>query len=300
MFRRLYAITDRVTLGYPYSENIPDGDRIEEVRSYHHATPQELTRDSIQEANDLKNFPQRRKTLRVFTTLAAANNYAQESMTYNYMGLEGTGRLGSPLPGGQHAVAEMMITTENSHEWLSRKEPAGSPDEYQYGQKIPQQANKEHHFIEIPNNPENYMIHRVSMETKKFGRIASTSFMIKPDEFVTPKTYQNMIAIDPDDLTRGIIQLFKDYHSPRHFSFHWNRHHKKDAIQIANYLAKAKTLKEVYDFLFSERKRLIKLDHHLNRSGSFMRRLEFALTAIYEKEGEKLLIEPKKESELKL
>src|SRR5579871_5189223 len=55
MFRRLYAITDRVTLGYPYSENIPDGDRIEEVRSYHHATPQELTRDSIQEANDLKN-----------------------------------------------------------------------------------------------------------------------------------------------------------------------------------------------------------------------------------------------------
>ncbi|MHB1949604.1 MAG: hypothetical protein ACYCQI_16010 [Gammaproteobacteria bacterium] len=260
MRTRLYVLTHEVSLGYTDSkdQNGPT--------SYHDRTQEELKESAIHAANLLSS----RSTLHAFTRLKDAKKYVKESRTYRL--IQDDLDEYDYYPRGERAIVEIFVDSTIKSQWQLKSEKAGDRKEYIHHIKYPQHPDKFHHFYEIPNRPEMYVTYRIWINLKEYA------LHNQP-----PKSYKKIMSKHTDEIN-NVIDLFHDYHSPKLFSCHW-RHHKKTAIRITNQLAQFTRLQEVYDFLFKERQQLIQTNKNLNISGSFMRRMDYALKKIRDVAG---------------
>lgn len=95
-----------------------------------------------------------------------------------------------------------------------------------------------------------------------------------------PQSYYDIFNRHSNDCVSQVSALFKDYYNPAFFSCHW-RHHKECAREIVINL-NGKNIQEAFDYLFTQRQISIS-STNVNRTGSFMRRLEAALSLLIEK-----------------
>jgi hypothetical protein len=92
----------------------------------------------------------------------------------------------------------------------------------------------------------------------------------------SPASYNSLLASEIS-LTAGIRKLFRDYANPGFLTFHWNRHHRGLANNIAAQLpndieAARQMLKGHYNTLVKQ--------PDVNVNGSMMRRISHALTLL--------------------
>lgn len=89
-----------------------------------------------------------------------------------------------------------------------------------------------------------------------------------------PKSYKTIFNATEGNVINKVSALFRDYHSPSLFSFHW-RHHKKLAESITTQL-NSKNIHDAFGYLFQQRQELIE-SNTVDLEGSFMRRMEAGL-----------------------
>ena len=93
-----------------------------------------------------------------------------------------------------------------------------------------------------------------------------------------PASYETFFR--NDNLAESIKNVFHDYHSPSFFAFHPLRHHKKLAENITEYLQLNPTIQDIYNYLIQSRKKLLSNFPNINMTGSFMKRMDFAIKKI--------------------
>jgi hypothetical protein len=92
-----------------------------------------------------------------------------------------------------------------------------------------------------------------------------------------PESYAILFQKNNTNPVTQVAALFRDYYSPKLFSFHW-RHHKQQARDIVTNL-KIKNTQEAFDYLFKQRQEFL-LSNAGKSDGSFMRRIEAALSLL--------------------
>lgn len=284
MRARYYALTDLVSIRLDTSYNAMGDHKIEEVTSSRDANMYELQHYAFKKSHALYAS---KNPLRLFKSLAIAQDYANESQIYERE-YKVSGRAHYTNPWYQHAVVEIFVDPSSVKELKETKETALKDDGYshqgvwQRGEKIskPTDPKKTYLIQEMPNKPQNYIINRAWIKD------------LKPIELHTQvkQKYANMFAknLDIKTILQSVVNIFQDYYKPGLFSCHW-RHHKNQAAQITHFLKSSQLEpKDAYDFLFKERQRLMNLDKKLNKNGSFMRRLEYALKQLRDVIGPEL------------
>lgn len=155
-------------------------------------------------------------------------------------------------------ILELIIDTHNKAEWnINVRDLQQS--------KIP--------FHYVPNKPENYIVHNAYFENESCGVHTQAA----------PKTYQAIFAKNKNVID-AIRELFRDYHSPKFFSCHW-RHHKVKAREITAALSQKMEPAQLNELLFRIRAQVM-TSTDTDMSGSFVRRIDYALTMLRNSVGD--------------
>ncbi|MHB1948176.1 MAG: hypothetical protein ACYCQI_08690 [Gammaproteobacteria bacterium] len=159
-------------------------------------------------------------------------------------------------------IVELIVDPRNKEEWNTEVRDLEQS-------QIP--------FNYVPNKPENYIIHNAWLDNKRYS----------VHTLAVPKTY-NAIFFEKENwsVIGAIRELFRDYHSPKFFSCHW-RHHKQQAREITNALSRKITPAQVNELLFTIRAQVMTAPK-TNISGSFVRRIDFALVKLRDTVGDDL------------
>lgn len=132
---------------------------------------------------------------------------------------------------------------------------------------------KTHQCLEIENNPQFYLPIKVQMKKLEPRHL----------NHAVPATYDGFFKTNV--IIDSIKSLFYDYHHTSRL-FHPNRHHRADAKLISTYLKTADNLQDVYNYLFDKRHDAIgKSRDEINMSGSFIKRINYALQKLHELNG---------------
>lgn len=228
------------------------------------------------------------RSLHVFDSLDDAMSYADDTALYNFVPAGYCDPLG--VNTNKNARIQQPIVIEISVIDANKKCPVRKGQLKE--QHIPfhweplkkyctHPSQKEHTYTEIPNQPENYVVHQAWVKKEKFTPIRNTR-----------DSYFGFFKKPLTTATAQVIALFDDYSNPGWFTFHWNRHHKDVTNKIIGDL-KYKSSKDAFDYLMAARKKLIKKYKPINSNwytygysdlmnGSFMRRIDFALTQLQE------------------
>jgi hypothetical protein len=101
----------------------------------------------------------------------------------------------------------------------------------------------------------------------------------------SPASYRHIILQQPTTAD-GIRKLFRDYASPRLFTFHWGRHHQPLARKIS--LHYSSDNQQFYQFLLGIKEELeAKINPPVNKNGSMMRRLRHAMEVLRQEQDRK-------------